>query len=48
MVKNSDCRLLKKISEVRCTFIVIVFVKRDREIHTSTTTYHEHELERGD
>jgi hypothetical protein len=29
-------------------FIVIVFVKRDREFNTSTNTFHEHEIERGD
>src|SRR4029077_12397275 len=42
-----SCRLLKKISEARRTFLVIVSVKRDREICTSTTTNHKHELERG-
>src|SRR5262245_4605774 len=41
-------RLLKKISEARRAFPVIVSVKRDREIYTNTTTNHEHELERGD
>jgi hypothetical protein len=29
-------------------FIVIVYVKRDREIRTSTNTSHEHEFMRGE
>src|SRR5262245_2868333 len=33
-----SCRLLKKISEARRTVLVIVSVKRDGEICTSTTT----------
>jgi hypothetical protein len=41
-------RLLKKLSEARRAFIVIVSVKGDREIRKRTTTNHEHEFDRGD
>ena len=46
--EDSLRRLLKKTSEARRASIVIVSVKRDRAIRTSTTTNHEHEFERGD
>jgi hypothetical protein len=45
---NAVCGPFKKISNARRAFIVIVSVKRDREFRTSTTTYHENELERGE
>jgi hypothetical protein len=41
------CRLLKR-SQRRGAFLVIVSVKRDREIRTSTNTSHEHEFKSGD
>jgi precorrin-6x reductase len=37
-LKNSGARLLKKISAARRVFIMIVSVKRDREIQTSANT----------
>jgi hypothetical protein len=43
LLKNSDCRLVKKISEARLAFIVIVPEKRDREIGTNMITKHESE-----
>jgi hypothetical protein len=48
LLKYPDRTLLKKISEARRAFIVIVSVKRDREIRTSTTANHEHEFDRAD
>jgi hypothetical protein len=47
IAQNFDRRLLKKDSEARRAFIVILSVKRDREIGMSTTTTHEHEFKRG-
>jgi hypothetical protein len=48
MLKNGVRGPLKKISNARRAFIVIVSVKRDRDFRTSTTTYHENELEQGE
>jgi len=47
-MNKSWLQAAQKISEARRAFPVIVYVKRDREIYTNTTTNHEHELERGD
>jgi len=47
-LKNPDCRLLKKISEARRAWTVVVSVKHDREIRSSTNTSDEHEFVRGD
>jgi hypothetical protein len=38
----------RKDPEARRAWTVIVSVKRDREIRTSTNTSHEHEFQRGD
>jgi hypothetical protein len=47
MLKKLKSGWSKRSSYVARTFIVIVSVKRDREIRTSTTTCHEHEFERA-
>jgi hypothetical protein len=48
MLKNSDCRLLKKLQRGEARILVIVSVKLEREFPTNTSTTHEHGFKRGD